>query len=280
MTGNSTTPLCLVCGEKPAIKAHLLPESFVREIFHKPKADEKHMIIHPETGRKYQSNTGRFEKGILCATCDNVLGRYEGAAQSLIKRLRFIKIGDKKGTESFINEGVYPFRVAVVDDFVRFACGVLWKYAATAPEDASHIEIGECKALFEAICFHSAEVPEGVDVFIERDLLSFAAFTDPTEVYYYCSPSIGQRGTRTSHRLAWFSVGGFTIYVKMNEPGTSDFAPKKCWMRGRKSCFFNVAMRSLHVNSSIHAAIGMTRDDLARLNKNIHARYQLAQASR
>ena len=80
-----------------------------------------------------------------------------------------IKVGKKEGTENFINQGTYPFRVAVIDDFVRFACGILWKYAATAPDDASHIEIGECKELFEAICFHGAAVPEGVDVFIERD---------------------------------------------------------------------------------------------------------------
>lgn len=274
-----TIPFCLICGTKPTIRAHLLPESFVREIFHQPKADEKHIICDPETGKKYQSNTGRFERQILCATCDNVLGQYEGAAFRLIKRLRSVRIGKKEGTDSFINEGAYPFRVAVVDDFVRFACGILWKYAATAPQDAFHIEIGECKALFEAICFHGAAVPEGVDVFIERDLFSFAAVADPTEVYYYCSPSIGQRGNRASHRLAWFSVGGFTIYVKMNDPGISDYAPRKCWMRGRKACFFNVAMRSIPVNSSIHESIGRTRDDLARLNKKIHAKYLLRQTS-
>jgi hypothetical protein len=63
--------------------------------------------------------------------------------------------------------------------------------------------------------------------------------------------------------MAWFSVGGFTIYVKLNELGLSDFAPRKCWMRGRKQCFFNVATRSLLVNSSIHETIGLTSGYLA-----------------
>lgn len=267
-------PLCLICRERPAIKAHLLPQAFVREIYHEPKADEKHMIIHPVTGQKHASNTGRFEKGILCSPCNNILGGYENAAFKLLKRLRSVKIGKKVGTQSFIDSGTYAFRVTVVDEFIRFACGILWKYATTEPDDPAHIDIGDAKSLFEQICFHGAAIPEEVDVFIERDLLSFAAFTDPLGVYYYCTPSSGRRGHKTSHRLAWFSVSGFTIYVKLNEPGISDHAPKKCWMRGRKTCFFNVHPRSLEVNRAIHESIGLTNDDLARLNKSLHAKLQ------
>lgn len=136
----------------------------------------------------------------------------------------------------------------------------------------ARIDIGECRDLFERICFHSAAIPEGVDVFIERDLFSFAAFSDPNEVYYYCTPSVGERGYRTSHGFSWFSVGGFTIYVKLNDPGASDYAPKRCWMRGKKECFFNVSMRSLEVNRGMHDAIDMTRNDLAKLNRRIFSK--------
>lgn len=78
---------CLICGKGPTIKAHLLPEAFVREIFHAPKDDEQHLIYHPDTGKKVQSGTGRFDRNILCGDCDNVLGRYEDSAFTLIKRL-------------------------------------------------------------------------------------------------------------------------------------------------------------------------------------------------
>lgn len=270
--GDIPAPICLVCREHPAIRAHLLPKSFVREIYYEPKADEKHLIIHPETGRKYQSNTGLIERGILCAHCDNILGRFEDFAFQMLKRLRAVRIGWKIGKHSYINQGTYPFSVAVVDELVRFACGVLWKYSSVPPDKPSHIDIGECRLLFESICFHGAAIPEGVDVFIERDLLSFAAFPDPTQVYYYCAPSVGRRGNQTSHDLSWFSVGGFTIYVKLNQPGISDFAPKECWMRGRQTCFFNVDTRSIEVNSSVLNSIRRTRDDLAKLNKGIQAK--------
>lgn len=266
--------VCLVCEKGRAIKAHLLPECFVRELYHEPKADEKHIIHHPASGEKYASNTGRFDRAILCSSCDNVLGRYEEYAFLLIKRLRAMKVGTKKGTENVIDEGTYPFRVQVVDEFVRFACGVLWKYASIAPSDAAHIDIGDARSIFEDICFRGADIPEKVDVFIERDLLSFAAFKDPNEVYYYCTPSVGTRGNNTQHRMAWFSVGGFIIYVKLNDRGLSDFAPRKCWMRGRKQCFFIVSLRSIAVNRRIHESINLTDGDLARLNKSIHAKYE------
>ena len=277
---NAEPATCLVCKTKPAIRAHLLPECFVREINHEPKADEKHVIHHPTSREKYQSNTGRFDRGILCSDCDNVLGRYENSAFQLMKRLRAMKVGTKQGADCVINEGTYPFRVALVNEFVRFACGILWKYACIPPGDAAYIDIGDTRALFEDICFRGADIPEGVDVFVDRDLLSFAAFKDPNDVYYYCTPSVGRRGTRTLHQMAWFSVGGFTIYVKLNDRGMSDYAPKKCWMRGRKQCFFNVSVRSLTVNSGIHQSIGLTSKDLARLNKSIHTKYQTGQLSR
>lgn len=266
--------LCLVCRTRPSIRAHLLPQSFVREIFHDAKDDEQHMVVHPGTGTKYRSGTGRFQRDILCAECDGILGGYEDVAFRLIKRLRCVRVGKKVGTQSFINAGTYPFRVADADDFIRFACGILWKYASIPLTDAAHIDIGGCKAMFEDICWRGAPIPDGVNVFVERDLLSFAAFKDPTEVYYYATPSTGICGHQTSQRMSWFSVGGFIIYVKLNQPGLSDYAPKKCWMRGRKACHFLVAMRSVETNSSIHESIGLTRDDLARLNRSIHAKYR------
>jgi hypothetical protein len=273
LSGEPSRPLCLVCRERPTIRAHLLPESFVREIFHQPKDDEKHMIVDPETGRKVPSNTGRFDRNILCADCDNVLGGYEDTGFRLLKRLRAVEIGQKDGTNSYIDEGTYRFSVEVADEIIRFACGILWKYSSIPSGAPGYIDIGECRALFENICWRGVPVPAWVDAFIERDLFTFAAFPDPEQVYYYCSPTVGRRGYRTNHNFAWFSVGGFTIYVKLNQPGSSDFAPKRCWLRGRKHCQFLVDSRSINVNRGIHESIDMTRDDLARLNRSIQAQY-------
>ena len=57
-------------GQAPTIRAHLIPESFIREIQMKPKSGEQHLIIHPDQDHKQASKTGRYEPRILCGPCD------------------------------------------------------------------------------------------------------------------------------------------------------------------------------------------------------------------
>lgn len=263
MKPNASTP-CRICSSVPTIKAHLIPEAFVKEIYHSPKSDEKHMIVFNETRYKSASNTGRYERGILCGQCDGLLGKYEDSALELIKRLRRIKIGRKSGTESMISPGLYPFRVPTPDVILRFACGILWKYASVDPNTPGHLRIGDMKERLEDICFRNGAIPDSIDVFLERDLFSYCAFADPMDVYYYATPSLNIRGGRLT---AWFSLGGFIVYVRLDDRGTSDYAPKRAWLRGRKSCSFVVNMRSIFVNRGIAESIGYTSEDLARLNR-------------
>jgi hypothetical protein len=257
---------CRICGDTPTIKSHLIPEAFVREIFFHPKADERHMLVSNEKGFKTQSTTGRYEPDLLCGKCDGVLGAYEDRALSLLKELRQVEIGTKKGTDSVFYSGVYPFRVQRVDDFIRFACGILWKYMSVPDTNPSHIRLGPYRELIEQVCFLGAPIPLDIDVFLERDLFSAAAYDDPHGVFYYTTPSVNLLG---GQRMAWFSVGGFIIYIKIDDGGPSSFAPSKCWMRGRKKCFFNVDMRALHTNISILQSMADTKEDLAKLNRKI-----------
>lgn len=265
-SSQTSVPLCQVCKERAAIRAHLIPEAFVKEIYYSAKADEKHIIVHNDKGFKISSTTGRYERDLLCGECDGRLGAYEDAALRLMKRLRQIRIGRKSGSDSTISPGLYHFRVPEADSLIRFACGILWKYASIASSNPAFVDVGDLREVFEHICFSRAEIPASIDVFIERDLFSYAAFGDPNDVYYYATPSIGTQG---GQRMAWFSVGGFIIYVRLDEGGHSDFAPKRCWLKGRKACSFLVSMRSLYTNSDIARSIGVTSDDLARLNRKI-----------
>jgi hypothetical protein len=244
----------------------LIPEAFVKEIFYHPKADEKHMLVFNEKGYKAQSTTGRYEPDLLCSKCDGTLGGYEESALLLLKGLRQVAIGTKNGTESVINSGVYPFRVQRVDDFIRFACGILWKYMSVSDENPSKITMDAYRDAFEQVCFHGAPIPTDIDVFLERDVFSATAYDDPHGVFYYTTPSVNVRGGR---RMAWFSVGGFIIYIQVDAGEPSNFAPSKCWMRGRKKCFFNVDMRALRTNIGIIQSMAETKDDLARLNRKI-----------
>ncbi len=264
-TNNSSAAKCKICGDAPTIKSHLIPEAFVKEIFYHPKNDEKHMLVFNETGYKARSTTGRYESDLLCGKCDGKLGVFEESALVLLRDIRQIKIGRKSGTDSVIKNGVYSFRVAKADELIRFACGILWKYMSVPDSNPGKITVDDFRLPFEQVCFHDAPIPMEIDVFLERDVLSATAFDDPHGVFYYVTPSVNMRGGK---RTAWFSVGGFIVYVKLDD-GPSDFAPSKCWIKGRRKCFFNVDIRALQTNFGIVDSMTTAKDDLRRLNRSI-----------
>ncbi|MBY5868472.1 hypothetical protein [Rhizobium leguminosarum] len=230
------------------------------------------MIVFNETGYKSASRTGRYERGLLCASCDGKLGAYEDSALQLLRRLRCVRVGRKSGGKPAIFPGLYPFRVPAPDVLVRFACGILWKYSSIDPSIPGHIKIGEVKEQLEAVCFRGGPIPASIDVFLERDLFAYLAFEDPKEVYFYATPSVNRRGGR---RVAWFSLGGFIIYVRIDDDGPSDYAPKRAWLKGKKACNFVVSPRSIMVNRDIARSVGYTADDLAKLNKRFAPRARL-----
>lgn len=258
----STGSSCRICGEGPTIKAHLIPESFVKEIQVSKTSGEQHLILNAD-GTTRRSPTGWFDPDILCGPCDNKLGVYENQALQLFRRLRYVKIGKKVGTESTIREGAYPFRVRNTDELIRFACGILWKYGSTAPSTSGYITLGPYRDLLADICFHEHAIPPSIDVAIERDLTSFAAFDDPTDVYYYRNPSMGMRGGR---RMAWFSVAGFIVYVRLDSDGASPHLQSRFWMRGKKQLHFRAAMSSLDENADLHSSIPRLKANLNKLN--------------
>lgn len=261
---------CLIC-QGQTIEAHLIPRAFVREIQVNPKSGEQHIVVEYDRGAKRRSKTGLFSREILCAACDGRLGAYEDDALKLFRRLRSRDIGKKIGASSFIREGAYPFRVRRTDDLIRFTCGILWKYGAVPSTTPGHISLGPWKEVLAAICFQDGPIPESVDVAIERDLTSFAAFTDPHDVYYYRTPSMGVLGGR---RMAWFSLGGFIIFVRLDAAGRSNHFPPRLWMRGRTQHHFWVAMRSLDENMDVGVSIHRVADDLAKLNATVLARHR------
>lgn len=263
MSTTAPTNSCHICGKGPTIKAHLIPESFVKEIQVAAKSGEQHMIVQPDDGPKQASKTGRFAPDILCAACDGKLGVYENQALQIFRRLRMRKIGRKSGTSSVIREGAYPFRVPTRDVLIRFACGIIWKYASIAPSTPDYITVGPFLDILADICFANAPIPDSVDVAIERDLTAFAAFSDPTDVNFYCTPSTGTRGGR---RMAWFSVCGFIVWIRLDASGPSDHLAPRFWMRGKEQLHFRVDMSSLDVNADVGSSIRRVEPDLAKLN--------------
>jgi len=135
---------CQHCGASDTIKAHLIPEAFVMEV----KADrgEQLLILLEGQDRPQVSNTGTYDPDLLCGACDGILGRWEGYAFSLFKRLRAIK-GDIGS--------IVPMGSVDGDMVLRFAAGIAWKYTATRPH-FGRIDIGPYDSLLKDVALGNA----------------------------------------------------------------------------------------------------------------------------
>lgn len=206
--------VCLNCGERPTIEAHLVPRAFVREVNY--NNGQQHLIVFDGRERTTRTNTGQYDRELLCAPCDGILGSHEGYAHGLMQRLRrmdtpvdtFASISDIDG-----------------DRMVRFAAGIAWKFSATRP-NFGRIEVGPYANLLKDVSINNHAVPASLDValirLMERD----------GDVYFYRMPKLDRQEERNIVR---FSLGGFVVLLKIDKRPNGKVLPAGCWLRGRAS---------------------------------------------
>ena len=66
---------CLVCGEIATIKSHLIPKTMAWEV----QVGKSHAYAHGPNDFDH-TQSGIYERNILCANCDNELGKAENIA--------------------------------------------------------------------------------------------------------------------------------------------------------------------------------------------------------
>lgn len=205
---------CLHCGAPKTIDAHLIPKAFVMEV--KTERGEQHLILHEGSARPQVSHTGVYDPSILCGDCDNILGRYEAYAHTLLQRLRRHRFEAGKVVTVLDLEG---------DTLVRFAAGVAWKYAVTTPA-RGRIEIGPYPALLREVALHGGPIPDRVDLAMAR-ILELDG-----DVYYYRAPMPDRK---EGVNVVRFCVGGFLFFLKIDQRRPGPLLPPDCWLRGRTS---------------------------------------------
>tara|TARA_R110000868_G_scaffold7112_3_gene38872 strand:+ start:5485 stop:6225 length:741 start_codon:yes stop_codon:yes gene_type:complete len=215
MTGS----VCLNCGGGPTIRAHLIPQSFVREV---KGRDTDHAFVQSD-GQKYTSSkNGLFDDYLLCAECDGRLGAHENYVLGLLSGLR------GKTTALKTN---HLFEAHVDGNrFLRFATGIAWKYASTARE-RGRIEVGPYANLLRDISLNRAVIPSSVDAFVCR------LHSGDGEVYIYRAPKLDKQ---LGVNFVRFSVGGFVIFLKLDKRPNPQAQPASNWVRGASSFSFPV----------------------------------------
>lgn len=132
-------PRCRLCGEEKEklCKAHILPEAFFRAI----KLDGEPLLSIPGTEKHpyTQTHIGRWDDGILCASCDGeILGRLDGIAARVFLQQEF-NVHWRQSPE-----GTH-FRMKGVDagQLKLFWVSVLWRHAISGLPEHEDVALSD-----------------------------------------------------------------------------------------------------------------------------------------
>lgn len=195
---------CLVCSKAPTVRSHLIPRAFAREV----QTGKAHAVVRtPNDFTPTQS--GIVERNILCASCDNELGKTERIAVEAFRKLR-----REARTARY---GQHTLKDIRGDDILRFVSGTLWKYSL-ASKQHGRIELGPYQDLLRDVAFSLKQVPRSVDALLIR----LKRCDDDDGVFAYRTPKPERREGVRGYRLL---VGGVLIFAKIDwqRPSGSSF---------------------------------------------------------
>ena len=128
--------LCKGCGlVKKLSKAHIIPESFFREI--KKEDGDLSQYSKEYLGQPRRRPIGHYDKSILCRDCDNefsVVDQY--GAKTLIQR--------ESEIQKYVSNGKIYYKLTTVDGvlFRRFLAAVLWRASISREGMFSQVMLG------------------------------------------------------------------------------------------------------------------------------------------
>lgn len=205
---------CLVCGESVTIKSHLIPKAMAQEV----QSGKAHAVARA-TDDFTHTQSGLYEKNILCAECDNKLGAWENTA---VKTFRAIR--DAAKLSSF---GEYVLDGVKGDNILRFVTGVLWKYSVASPENG-RIELGPYQNTLRDVAFSRINVPNTIDALLIR----LKRHCDDGDVFAYRAPKPDRQEGVNGYRLL---VGGVFVFARIDKRAPKHGALERASIRGKSN---------------------------------------------
>jgi hypothetical protein len=158
-----------------------------------------------------------YERNILCATCDNKLGKWENIAA---KTFRLIRTQSKN----------YPLGEHILkdvsgDDILRFIAGLLWKYSVASKENGA-IDLGPYQDLMKDLAFSDQKIPLSIDAILCR----LRRHKDDDDVFAYRAPKPDRQENVNGYRIL---IGGMFIFFKTDKQTPRGGAQERSAIRGK-----------------------------------------------
>ncbi|MEM5535116.1 hypothetical protein WNY58_01810 [Neptuniibacter pectenicola] len=200
--------ICKGCNQdKKLVKAHVIPESFFREL----RADEKtlKLISNVEGVHTKKAPIGVYDKDILCRECEDKFQTLDDYAAKLL-------IDNSEIEELKQNSSVVGYKIPKVDYGLlkRFIISLLWRASISKHGFYSKVNLGALEEKAKKLIWE--ESPG------EKEEFSFvlAKFDDEGTI---------SKAMLDPHQERWsgkryyrFYIGGFVLYVKADSQVTPE----------------------------------------------------------
>lgn len=187
---------CHNCKSPVTIKAHLIPRVFCKQV----QPGTSHASIEARSGRYRISQSGSWDKTILCSTCDNILGINEKYASEVLAALMACP------TTPYMH---YDVPGIDCNRLIRFFCGILYKYGITEHIDC-RLRLGRYLDLCRRAAFGIGSLPDEIDAYIVFPIFEVNA---KQRQLAYRTPYPDRNAGLNVHR---FMLGGFLVMVKLD----------------------------------------------------------------
>lgn len=151
-----TCRLCLA--EKKLIEAHLVPKCMYELDGQQPLA----IVGVKEGSRPERSQIGIYDSGILCAECDNFLGKLDcHACEVLVENnLQVANASDGKAIDRNGDVVCYSVDKAEPEQMAKFVLSVFWRCHHSDRKEASRVDLGPHEALVREVLLGSVSIFE------------------------------------------------------------------------------------------------------------------------
>jgi hypothetical protein len=234
---------CIRCGNPKTIKAHLLPQVFCKEV----KVGTSFASMVNDSGSFSLTQSGVFDKNILCKECDGKLGKNEKYAAEAFRLIRQKSVGNYNGTALLANQDK--------EKILRFVAGILWKYSITQKE-YGRIDLFGFQEDVKRIAYEEIEIPTWFDALLFR----LKIHPNDDGVFAYRAP-LPDKLDRV--RIYRFMVGGILFFVKVHNKKMRNDPTQQNWLSQEDDLQYVIAPANMFEEYKILKDIAFNSEPLS-----------------
>jgi hypothetical protein len=186
------------CKRTNLVEAHIVPKGFSRFM----RGNAHNMRISLNSAAKARQQLGAYDAGILCGSCDNLLGSFDNYALQICKAF--------KSGHKVISGDVFELANVDGDKFAKFVLAVLWRGSISSLPDYADVSLGQYEKMARDVLFGV----QPLSCFKEFEVLMqrYTSKHFDTE-RFYSTPVRAPFGDLDAYG---FSLAGFRVTAKLD----------------------------------------------------------------